>query len=185
MRNVRGHARHRASYRRQHLRRCWFLQPLYLRTKRRKASSGFSATDESIRKQKGVDKMSTVINVLQTNIDGHEVRVELRKMPTMSERVNTKSRTYVYYPTETFCGEHPPYTLKGNDPANDKAWKVYNKKELAMMEKFMILTGMGDKNEWRFSRKAGCSCPCSPGWVRKNTWRMGWDYVIEVTLVNS
>ena len=68
----------------------------------------------------------------------------------------------------------PEYSIKGEDPANDKLWKKYNRYEVAMQKKLIqkaielemipadVLDGLV------FSRKAGCQCGCSPGWKSRD-----------------
>lgn len=69
--------------------------------------------------------------------------------------------------------EHPPYSLKGEDAANDAAWRKYNREEVRL-QKALAERGLAalkqtegfrlfGSGELRFSRKAGCSCGCSPG----------------------
>jgi hypothetical protein len=57
----------------------------------------------------------------------------------------------------------PPYSIKGQDPANDAAWRAYNNREIAIMRAAAAEALELDPAEFRFSRKAGCSCGCSPG----------------------
>lgn len=60
------------------------------------------------------------------------------------------------------------YTAKGEYPTLDKAWKQYNKMEVVSMRGLLdaACTAMGLKIESvKFSRYAGCSCPCSPGFI--------------------
>lgn len=57
----------------------------------------------------------------------------------------------------------PAYSIKGNDPANDAAWRAYNNREIAIMRAAAAEALDLDPAELRFSRKAGCSCGCSPG----------------------
>lgn len=79
----------------------------------------------------------------------------------------------------------PEWSIKGENPANDKLWKKYNKFEIAIQKKLIekaierkmlpenILNGLS------FSRKAGCSCGCSPGWKAKDWVRR--DIYISLT----
>ena len=67
--------------------------------------------------------------------------------------------------------DHPPYSMEGDDPENDKAWRKYNRdKIVAMRELLDDISGWlqsisnGDL-KYRFSRKAGCSCGCSPSFI--------------------
>jgi hypothetical protein len=75
----------------------------------------------------------------------------------------------------------PEWTMKGEDPANDKLWKKYNRYEVALQKKLIekaIELEMIPANvleDLTFSRKAGCSCGCSPGWKsrdyrRRDVW---------------
>lgn len=68
--------------------------------------------------------------------------------------------------------EHPGY---GSD--EDKAWRRYNREETRLRKQVFDQLGFTG----RFSRKAGCSCGCSPGFVaqepvylkgRRSTWEM-------------
>lgn len=85
------------------------------------------------------------------------------------------TRVYASIPTTVSLGaEHPPYSVIGEDPENDKAWRAFNKLEdttmqvlvrLALKATDSLLTGPSDYKV-SFSRKAGCSmCPCSPGYI--------------------
>lgn len=66
--------------------------------------------------------------------------------------------------------EQPDHSVKGDDPTLDKAWRKYNKAELEMqriiinraVEGGMLDAKFAENLKW--SRKAGCSCGCSPGW---------------------
>jgi len=69
---------------------------------------------------------------------------------------------------------HPEWSLKGEDPANDKLWRKYNKMEISLQKDLInkaielemipanVMEGLS------FSRKAGCSCGCSPGWKSRD-----------------
>jgi len=68
----------------------------------------------------------------------------------------------------------PEYSRKGEDKALDKEWKKYNKYELLIQKKIIdqaVQDGLLDKSlaeELKWSRKAGCSCGCSPGWTSRD-----------------
>lgn len=77
--------------------------------------------------------------------------------------------------------EQPEYSKKGDDVELDKAWRKYNKAELDMQKTIInraVATGLIDSEfakQLKWSRKAGCSCGCSPGWRardfgRKSVW---------------
>lgn len=57
----------------------------------------------------------------------------------------------------------PPYGRKGDDAANDKARRAYNRREVEIMRAAAAEALDVDPSALKFSRKAGCSCPCSPG----------------------
>jgi len=98
-----------------------------------------------------------------------------------TEQFSSKSRNYVWYPTTEFVGEAPPFSVKGDDPAIDKRWRAYNKAELMVMRHILILAGFDDR-DWKFSRKAGCFCGCSAGFIRTNYIANHFDYFISVEL---
>lgn len=51
----------------------------------------------------------------------------------------------------------------------DAAWKVYNKREVERMKMFtpfaLAEAGLDPFTKVSWSRYAGCSCPCSPGFI--------------------
>jgi hypothetical protein len=90
------------------------------------------------------------------------------------------SRAYVTVSDEEVGGERPPYgSQRGDGSDEDKAWKKYNRLELNTMKlKLGLVTEVLQAGgylrpepgaRWNFSRNAGCSCGCSPGFVRKGT----------------
>jgi hypothetical protein len=70
--------------------------------------------------------------------------------------------------------QQPEYSHKGEDKALDKEWRKYNKYELSIQKKIIdqaVSNGMLDESlakELKWSRKAGCSCGCSPGWTSRD-----------------
>lgn len=77
--------------------------------------------------------------------------------------------------------ERPEPSIKGEDPENDKAWKMYNRAEVAIQKKIIeraAEASLIDKDvigKLKWSRKAGCGCGCSPGWKlsdhgRRSIW---------------
>lgn len=57
-------------------------------------------------------------------------------------------------------GEHDD---RGCDPENDAQWRRYNRAEVTIQKEVAEQVFPGAT--FRFSRYAGCSCPCSPGLV--------------------
>jgi hypothetical protein len=77
--------------------------------------------------------------------------------------------------------ERPEPSVKGEDLENDKAWKKYNRAEVAIQKKIIdraAEANLIDKDivsKLKWSRKAGCGCGCSPGWKlsdhgRRSIW---------------
>jgi hypothetical protein len=78
-----------------------------------------------------------------------------------------KARVYVFGAEEPNI-ELPAPKFKGEDPENDKAYRDFNRKFAANMKAYAILAqenGEVPNAKLRFSAKAGCSCPCSPGFI--------------------
>lgn len=64
--------------------------------------------------------------------------------------------------------EQPPNSILGEDPELDAQWRKYNREEIRLMREAAQATidAIGwDAGKLSFSRKAGCSCPCSPGFI--------------------
>ena len=85
--------------------------------------------------------------------------------------------------------DHPPYSMKGDDPENDKAWRKYNRdKIVAMRELLDDISGWlqsisnGDL-KYRFSRKAGCSCGCSPSFIADRALFFNGRAISHITVV--
>lgn len=105
---------------------------------------------------------------------GREVEVTVSVRESTDHRVvGNWSRMHFSIASEVEVaelGEHPPYSTKGEDPENDRAWRRYNRAELQLDReiagKLYALSG-GTFDGW-FSRTAGCSCQCSPGFVLRN-----------------
>jgi hypothetical protein len=80
----------------------------------------------------------------------------------------------------------PEYSRKGENPELDKAWRKYNKIEVNLQRGIIdqaVKHGMIEEDlakELKWSRKAGCSCGCSPGWTTRDYRRQS----IWLTLVS-
>lgn len=79
---------------------------------------------------------------------------------------------------------------RGVDPENDKAYDRYNR-SLVRIQKAHLIAAMeaglipGDERMTaRFSRKAGCSCSCSPGFILEDAWGLV-DYHLTITTVEA
>jgi hypothetical protein len=89
-------------------------------------------------------------------------------------RRERKSRAYVAITEAELGVPRPLYgSTRGDGSDEDKAWAAYNRQELlAMRAKLGTATSVlqaagyaAADMPWRFSRKAGCSCGCSPGFI--------------------
>jgi hypothetical protein len=64
-------------------------------------------------------------------------------------------------------GEEPAYSIRGEDKDLDRAWDKYNRRlvscQRAALEALKAAEVL-DYSKASFSRYAGCTCPCSPGW---------------------
>ena len=77
-------------------------------------------------------------------------------------------------PEETADLKTPAYGQRGENADNDKGWDLYNAEEKRIMRVVLdkvfaeIDSRLGLKAEkMSFSRTAGCSCGCSPGFMLK------------------
>jgi hypothetical protein len=117
--------------------------------------------------------MDTAFNF---NLADHSLSVHAMTKDWTDRRTAKTTRVYVSLQDGDVPMQEPPVSSKGDDPENDKLWRRYNRLEVAAMkvkiEKALpaIAAACGRTvslsiDDFRFSRKAGCSCPCSPGFV--------------------
>jgi hypothetical protein len=70
------------------------------------------------------------------------------------------------------------YTSRGDYPEVDKAWDQFNrafvKGQSLALSAIAHLTGV---DEFRFDKRAGCTCPCSPGFIAKSGKRSRGTYI--------
>ena len=84
-------------------------------------------------------------------------------------RDNKRARIYVSGQDEPALAE-PPMTLRGDYPEIDRAWDKYNR-EVVKNKRALVAKAdleMLRDVKIRFSRKAGCSCSCSPGFIAEH-----------------
>ena len=70
--------------------------------------------------------------------------------------------------TEAFGSRHPAGGIGPVHPGwaeHDKAWRRYNRAEIANMRAVAAAALGVAPSALRFSRRAGCTCPCSPGFL--------------------
>lgn len=100
-----------------------------------------------------------------------------------AKKSSRKSRLFVYVDQaieDLTIGEHPDYGMRGIDLELDKAWDSYNRK-LLKMHRDLSLTAFSEVGVEliieKFTRKAGCTCPCSPGFILADK---GFTYFVSI-----
>lgn len=120
--------------------------------------------------------------------------------------------TRVYGPEVTPEMERPPYVGRGKDKDVDKAWDAYNRAEVKLMKAEIeaaaksvvgrselaavigrFATGNSELTDviaamtqgLTFSRKAGCSCGCSAGFVSKMHVRFRNNAIDQISVVKK
>ena len=106
----------------------------------------------------------TTIRTSVVTVNGLKFQVEVKV------KANTAQTTKCYLfdaPDPEVFGlmERPPFGPRGEDGVLDSAWDAYNKLEVAIRRQVLEQVFEG---KWTFSRKAGCHCGCSPGFIRKD-----------------
>lgn len=90
-------------------------------------------------------------------------------------RSGAKPRLFVDGSVLTPSWDMPPYGSKRGDGSDaDKAWRRYNREELRLRRQVLKRLGLTG----RYSRKAGCPCQCSPGFVIDSL--SGWTTWVDV-----
>lgn len=147
------------------------------------------------------DTTETVTQAGEVKFQGPvEVQCKVRiSYPGYAQR-REKSVIYVSSPSpdEVFGLAQPAPSCKGDDPENDRLWRKYNKAELAIqrgllqLKRAELLKAFGFEGEnpdvvFKWSRTAGCSCGCSPGWLaylgteRIHRNRTNWNVKVWIT----
>jgi len=100
-----------------------------------------------------------------------------------------KARVFVWGAPEPEL-ELPKPKERGVDPENDKAYDRFNRAQVRIWKAHLVaameegLMPGGERVKPIFSRKAGCSCPCSPGFILNGTWGFV-DYHVTVRTVKK
>ena len=126
---------------------------------------------------RGVECVATVkyTDYTKSQWDGRQSYNSFKKDQSKKSRLYySESRVM-----EKAYGEHPAYSIKGEDVENDKAWRAYNHAE-RLLARAAIDAAFPEFGKSFFSRRAGCSCPCSPGFISKSL--VGGEGWINVTL---
>lgn len=129
-------------------------------------------------------------NTLQfTTEAGHEVTIVLEPLYRSARQVYT--RAYVGGTTPGY--DAPRYSTIGDDPENDKAWRKYNRDEVKAMrallaeleDELVDMFALVAAPKYSFSRRAGCSCPCSPGFVMDQRLQYMGRVVTQLSIVKA
>lgn len=112
-------------------------------------------------------------------LGGEFVTIRARRHDRPTRELLAKTRVYVDIDHLEVGLPTPPYGPKGDDTANDAAWRRYNRREVEVMatrrdRAFTALSRyLGEPAPaFRFSRKAGCSCGCSSGFIADRAMRL-------------
>jgi hypothetical protein len=125
-------------------------------------------------RNRGIEEaVQNVTRVTVTEAGRVEVKLVPRRYDSRRE-LNKATRAYVDISHVDLGLEQPAFSIRDEDAALDAAWRRYNRAEVVAMKRVLaaaqptLVELLGEAVtgcEWAFSRKAGCSCPCSPGLV--------------------
>jgi len=109
-------------------------------------------------------------NELQTFQAGHRSATMTVREISWKDRARRKDgRAFIWdapTPEESHGMARPPYSMKGDDLANDKLWRKYNHIEVAnqraVLMRALDLAGF-KPTRVVWNDKAGCPCGCSKG----------------------
>ena len=132
----------------------------------------------TVKLQPKVATEAKIITVETTNSDGDKINKRLlcwfRFDPGRQSRTSMVAFIDGQPMPEDVNGarftEHPEFGQRGIDAAVDKAWRQYNRDEVAIMRQYVNAAVEGlclPIAEINFSQKAGCSCGCSSGFRLK------------------
>lgn len=126
-----------------------------------------------------LEAFTTILNGKQVKVT---VKVQCRRWDDRAR--HNRGKAYITVPMPEELGQtagHPEYGRQGVDPVADAAWKVYNKLEIKNMKE-IFQAAISAKGH--FSRKAGCSCGCSPGFLLDENHRLhGRDVFVTAELI--
>ena len=116
--------------------------------------------------------------------NGVKYEIEFRSLPTFTtrgERRRDKGRAYVWGGDDVSednlevvakeVGAPHIYTSRGDYPELDRAWDKFNREiirnKAAILRAGVMALGLQSDvaDKAKFSRKAGCACGCSPGFI--------------------
>lgn len=140
-------------------------------------------TVTTIKAPEGSEVRTKNDKVYAFDLDG--VRVVVNNANVWTRAGQAKTRLYTECPDsevrEIFQGEFP------GSASSDADWRRFNRAEIKVMrahgDALIASLGLSSDIEYKFSRKAGCSCPCSPGFILdRKLWvrdAQGRDYIVE------
>ena len=111
--------------------------------------------------------MTAETRTMLIELDEKKYEAEITIEPNYEARYGKRSADIYIGGEPDPAWDHPPYTIKGEDPEADAGWRKYNREELRIKRPFAeaaarLIQG-ADRESLRFDRKTGCSCGCSPG----------------------
>lgn len=117
-------------------------------------------------------------NVEVCHNDYGETNKRNRAFVWLHEEDGATGKEHLNFVAEAIYEVDSIYSKKGDLPLLDKAWKRFNRAEVEAERKVLDAAllaieedfGYISTDEWRFSRHAGCSCPCSPGFVATSSY---------------
>lgn len=122
-----------------------------------------------------------------TRVD-HEARPGTKARVYVRCAADDASASEVLAPFAALVGAPTPYTQRGAYPALDRAWDAFNSHLIAAKTAALRAAGTALADDVdammataKFSRKAGCSCGCSPGFVVEGLKPCTHTWVEEVT----
>lgn len=153
----------------------------------------------------GWNERPFLTNVLPTGarffeVDGVRYKAEAR--PDPDARFGARARAFVFGPGDDvdaqeilaplakLVGASSIHTKRGDYPALDKAWDIVNGEIVARKRKVLdaalraFHASAGERGA-RFSRRAGCSCGCSPGFILDGIASRRMDLFVSVVKEQS
>ena len=128
----------------------------------------------------------TKANFKNQTIDilGSVYQFKIKSRRNDSSEIRLKTRVYVTRPDISILTgiSAPDYSIQGEDPLSDILWKKFNEMEISL-EAYILENILPDR-VLKFSRKAGCSCGCSPGWIDQNEYGRTVWVSVEITEQN-
>jgi hypothetical protein len=101
-------------------------------------------------------------------VDGKPALVRIHAVPRhWRDKPRSTTLVSVDGPVVEPSWDHPRFSVKGENENLDAAWRAFNREEVRLRK--IVFHALGFSG--RFSRKAGCSCGCSPAFrAHEHVW---------------